>query len=72
MCKSTPPSPAAVMPPPEQPPLQVVLTCGRTECRHTFEPDPIAFTISRLTCPECGGWIFQAELAEPPSQGGDR
>ena len=63
-----------LIPSPAEPPLQVVLTCGSADCRHTFEPDPIAFATARLACPRCGGWTFHAELAEPttPAPGGDR
>lgn len=70
MPQSTPP-PTVLTPPPEQPPLSVVLTCGSPECRHIFEPDPIAFAGGRLACPSCGGWTFHAELTEP-TPGGDR
>lgn len=54
-----------LIPSPAQPPLQVVLTCGDHECRHTFEPDPLAFATAGLACPACGGWTFHAELTEP-------
>lgn len=64
MSKSTAP-PAVLIPSPAEPPLQVVLTCGSSACRHTFEPDPIAFAAARLSCPCCGGWTFAAELVEP-------
>ncbi|MFN2497174.1 MAG: hypothetical protein ABR608_14940 [Pseudonocardiaceae bacterium] len=62
-----------LIPPPDEPPLQVVLTCGDRECRHTFEPDLIAFATGRLACPVCSGWTFQATLAEPdaPASGGE-
>lgn len=54
-----------VIPPPAEPALALVLTCGSPACQHTFEPDPAAFTAARLSCPRCGGWAFAAELAEP-------
>lgn len=62
-----------LIPPPAEPPLQVVLTCGDSACRHTFEPDPSAFASSNLACPRCGGWTFHAELTEPdtPRPGGE-
>ncbi|HEX2297392.1 MAG TPA: hypothetical protein VHH34_02545 [Pseudonocardiaceae bacterium] len=59
-------------PTPAEPPLQMVLTCGDRECRHTFEPDPDAFATENLACPACGGWTFHAELAEPGMPGGER
>ena len=43
----------------------LILTCGAPDCRHTFEPDPVAMAGARLCCPRCGGWTFQAELVEP-------
>jgi hypothetical protein len=43
----------------------VVLTCGDPSCQHTFEPDPHALGAGLLACQECGGWTFQARLAEP-------
>ena len=55
-----------------EPPLQVVLTCGSGDCRHTFEPDPDAFATASLACPRCGGWTFHAQLIEPATTGGDR
>ena len=62
-----------VIPPPAEPPLQLVLTCGDRECRHPFEPDPLAFASANLACPVCGGWTFQAALTEPdaPAPGGE-
>jgi hypothetical protein len=69
---ATPPDVArsrAVVPSPAEPPLPLVLTCGSNACRHTFEPDPIAFTGAQLSCPSCGGWTFRAELAEPVRHG---
>jgi hypothetical protein len=48
----------------------VVLTCGSNTCRHTFEPDPVAFAAGRLACPSCGGWAFDAERSEPNMAGG--
>ncbi|MGH3795634.1 MAG: hypothetical protein ACRDSP_12160 [Pseudonocardiaceae bacterium] len=63
-----------LIPPPAEPPLQVVLTCGNADCQHTFEPDLHDFATAQLACPRCGGWAFRAELAEPttPALGGDR
>lgn len=61
---------SVVIPPPAQPPLVLVLTCGGSACRHTFEPDPVAFAVRRLSCPRCGGWAFAAELVEPSPAGG--
>ena len=69
MPKSTPPT-DMLTPPPVEAPLNVVLTCGNPECRHTFDPDPIAFAGGRLACPSCGGWTFRAELTEPTPGGG--
>jgi len=54
-----------VIPPPAEPPLTLVLTCGSGAWRRTFEPDPVAFAAARLRCPSCGGWVFAAELVEP-------
>lgn len=54
-----------LIPSPPRPPLAVVLTCGSNACRHTFEPDPVAFAAARLACPSCGGWTFEAQLTEP-------
>ncbi|MGH3793265.1 MAG: hypothetical protein ACRDSP_00060 [Pseudonocardiaceae bacterium] len=59
-----------MIPSPAEPPLQLVLTCGGNACRHTFEPDLLAFVWGRLSCPSCGGWTFAAELTEPA--GGQR
>jgi hypothetical protein len=59
-----------VISPPAEPLLAVVLTCGSNACRHTFEPDPVAFAAARLACPSCGGWTFEAHLAEPTTAGG--
>ena len=50
-------------------PVPVVLTCGDSDCRRTFEPDRAAFAAGSLACPGCGGWTFGAELVQP---GGDR
>ncbi|MGH3991047.1 MAG: hypothetical protein ACRDSN_01125 [Pseudonocardiaceae bacterium] len=58
-----------VIPPPAQPPLGLVLTCGSRACRYTFEPDPVAFAAGSLACPSCGGWVFGAELVEPVTAG---
>lgn len=62
--------PHVVIPSPAQPPLGLVLTCGSAACRHTFEPDPLAFAARRLCCPRCGGGSFAAELGEPSPAGG--
>lgn len=57
------------MPPEAEPPLQMVLTCGDSQCQHTFEPDPDEFATVSLACPVCGGWTLHAE---PSTPGGGR
>jgi hypothetical protein len=61
---------------PTQPPGQdtagVVLTCGESDCQHTFEPDRHALATGSLACPRCDGWTFQARLTEPHPSGGAR
>ncbi len=51
-------------------PLRVVLTC--TVCDRTHEPSAEDLARGRTSCPDpdCGGWTFTAELAEPATGGG--
>jgi excisionase family DNA binding protein len=47
----------------------LVLTCGNSDCGHSFEPGRGVFAAARVTCPRCTNWVFRAALAEPVGGG---